>query len=254
MKITNIGLELYSVREDLSEDLYGTLEKVKKIGYKGVEFFGEFTHPAEKVADALDKTGLICCGWHTPWSYVQENQLEATITYNKKINNRYVIVPGLPRELTQDKEGWLEVAKKFNSLAKTLAQHGMSTGYHNHHMEFIPFPDGSLPYYILFDNTDQEVIVQLDNGNALKGDGKIYEIPVRYPGRLKTVHLKPYSLTNGYDTMIGEDDIDLNKFVSLCQQNSNTDWFIVEYESKKLYAPMDGVERCFNQMVKLGLI
>ncbi len=254
MKIRNIGLELYSVREDLAEDLYGTLEKVKKIGYTGVEFFGEFTHTAEEIADALNKTGLVCCGWHTPWHYVQDDKLADTIAYNKTIGNKYVIVPGLPHELTKTKEGWLSVAKKFNELTKVLKAEGMVTGYHNHHTEFIPFPDGTLPYYLLFDNTEKDVVVELDNGNALKGDGKIYDIPVRYPGRMTTVHLKPYSFTNGFDTMMGEDDIDLPKFVSLCQEYSNTDWFIVEYESKKLYAPMDGVELCFKRMTELGLI
>jgi sugar phosphate isomerase/epimerase len=254
MKIRNIGLELYSVREDLAEDLYGTLEKVKAIGYKGVEFFGEYTHTAEVIADALDKTGLVCCGWHTPWHYVQEDKLEATIAYNKTINNKYIVVPGLPGDLTKSKEGWLTVAKKFNELAKTLKEHGMMIGYHNHHAEFIPFPDGTVPYYLLFDNTDKEVIVQLDNGNALKGDDKIYDVPKRYPGRMTTVHLKPYSFTNGFDTMIGQDDIDLLQFVSLCEEYGKTDWYIVEYESKKLYAPMDGVRLCYEAIEKLGLI
>ncbi len=254
MKIKNIGLELYSVKEHYAEDLYGTLSKVKNIGYKGVEFFGEFKYSAEETADALNKNGLVCCGWHTPWSYVQDDLLEKTVSYNKIIGNKYIIVPGLPGELTKTPEGWLTVAKKFNELADVLDKYGMMIGYHNHAHEFAPLQDGSVPYYLLFDNTNKKVVVQLDNGNALKGNGKIYDIPVRYPNRMQSVHLKPFSVKYGFDTMIGEDDIDWNRFVSLCMQNGDTEWFIVEYESIKLYEPMLGVELCYKQLAKLGLL
>ena len=71
--------------------MYGTLEKVKAIGYKGVEFFGEYTHTAEVIADALDKTACLLRLAH-PWHYVQEDKLEATIAYNKTINNKYIVV------------------------------------------------------------------------------------------------------------------------------------------------------------------
>ena len=71
---------------------------------------------------------------------------------------------------------------------------------------------------------------------------------------MTTVHLKPYSFTNGFDTAIGQDDIDLLQFVSLCEEYGKTDWYIVEYESKKLYAPMDGVRLCYEAIEKLGLI
>lgn len=254
MKIENIGLELYSVKEDYAKDLLKTLEKVKNIGYKGVEFFGEFIYSAEEVSDALNKTGLVCCGWHTPWSYIQDDKLEQTIVYNKKIKNPYIIIPGIPKSLTKTKDDWINIAKKFNQLSDILEKHGMQTGYHNHFQEFIPYEDGTIPYYNFFDNTNQKVIVQLDNGNALKGNGKIYEIPERYSNRMETVHLKPYSFKDGFDTMIGNDDIDLVKFVSLCKEKGNAKWFIVEYESMKLYEPMEGISLCYDKLMELGLI
>ena len=61
------GLQMYSLRDITGEDLKGALEKVSKIGYKGVEFAGFFGHSAEEVKSWLDEYGLTVTGTHTGW-------------------------------------------------------------------------------------------------------------------------------------------------------------------------------------------
>jgi len=90
------ALELYSVRHDLANDFEGTLKAVKALGYEAVEFAGDYVHPAEKVAAALNEIGLLCCGWHTPWSYVQEDKLDVTIAYTKPSATAASLSPGCP--------------------------------------------------------------------------------------------------------------------------------------------------------------
>ncbi len=244
------GLELYSVRNDLAKDLLGTLQAVKDIGYEAVEFFGGFTHPAEEVAAALKKTGLICCGWHTPFEAVQDDKLDATIAYNKTIGNRFIIIPGLPEQCTESPEAWKKTAEFFNELSKKLTLQGMVTGYHNHSAEFEKL-DGQTPYDIFFDNTDNAVVMQLDNGNALSGGADVCVYVRKYAGRARTVHLKPYSLKDGFDTMIGRDDIPWAEFMSLCADIGGTEWYIVEYESETLYKPMEGVRLCLEALKQM---
>jgi len=245
------ALELYSVRRELQQDLWGTLRKVKKMGYEAVEFFGHFTRTAQELRAALDETGLYCCGWHTPWEYVRENNLLSTITYNKIIGNTDIVVPGLPHELTCCKEAWIKTAGEFNGIACKLADYGMHLGYHNHSSEFKEM-EGGLPYHYFYDNTT-DVGMQLDNGNALAaGPGTdIYELLKRYPCRAKTMHLKPYSNETGHATMIGEDDIDWGRFFALCYEYQDVEWFIIEYECESLYTPLDGVDRCLKALKKL---
>jgi sugar phosphate isomerase/epimerase len=244
------ALELYSVRHDLSRDFLGTLKAVKEIGYEGVEFFGGFTHPAEEVAEALKQTGLVCCGWHTPFENVQDDKLDATIAYNKVIGNRYVIIPGVWGEQVSTIAGWRKVAGFFNELSRKLTVQGMVTGYHNHAFEFDTL-EGEVPYNVFFDNTDRAVVMQLDNGNAMDGDADICGLLKKYPGRAKTVHLKPYSRKDGFDTMIGEDDLPWTEFMDLCKTVGGTEWYIVEYESETLYQPLEGVRRCLDALKKM---
>jgi len=246
-----IALELYSVREELKKDMWGTLRKVKKMGYEGVEFFGTFTKSAQELKAALDDTGLVCIGWHTPWQYVEPANLFGTITYNKILGNDDIVIPGLPKEMTGSKAAWLKTAEAFEAVADKLADYGMYLGYHNHGSEFQDM-EGVLPFYYLFENTCN-VTMQLDNGNAWTAgpDTDVYGPVSRFPFRARTTHIKPFSLKTGHATMIGEDDIDWTKFFGLCADYQNVLWHIVEYECEDLYTPLEGVEKCIVALKKL---
>ncbi len=246
----NFALELYSVRHDLAEDFEGTLKAVRDMGYTGVEFAGGFVHSAERVKAALEDLGLVCCGWHTPWDYVQDDRLDATIAYNKAVGNRFIIVPGLPGECTASVLAWQATAAKFNAIAEKLAAHGLFLGYHNHDMEFKAI-DGQVPFDVFYGNTSKDIVMQLDNGNALHGGADVCELLKRYAGRARTVHLKPYSHKDGFDTMLGQDDVPWTEFMRLCEEVGKTEWYIVEYESEALHTPLTGVKLCLEALHKM---
>jgi len=252
-----IALQLYSVRHDLDRDLRGTLKAVADMGYDGVEFAGAPKHSATELKALLDEFGLVCCGWHTPFSLVQDDTLDETIAFNQTLDNPNVIIPGIPAELRQSRADWLKIASFFDALAAKLGVHGMATGYHNHHVEFRPL-DGELPWDTLYGNTDQAVIMQLDTGNAVYGGGDILSILERYPGRAVTVHLKPYSTVLGKDDpnlgfspLIGDDDTPWEQVFQLCETVGGTEWYIVEYESDA-YPPLEAVDGCLKRLREMG--
>lgn len=250
-----IGLELYSVRNELAADVRGTLKAVAEMGYEGVEFAGAPQHPAEMLKELLEEFKLICCGWHTPFNMVQDDKIESTIAFNKTIRNPYVIIPGVS---AKTKDDWLNHAKFFNKVADKLAPHGMFTGYHNHHTEYTPFDSGETPWDLFFGNTKKEVIMQLDLGNALYGGADLVGILKKYPGRPTTIHLKPYSKKAakdnphaGFRPIIGDDDVPWKEIFHLCETIGDTKWYIVEYESDA-YPPLESVERCLKALKSMG--
>ena len=252
-----IGLELYSVRHELAQDVSGTLQAVAAMGYAGVEFAGAPQHRAEELRAILDEVGLACCGWHTPFALIQDDQLDATIVFNRAVGNDKIIVPGIPAELRRSRADWLKLAEFFNRLADKLAVHGMVTGYHNHHVEFTRL-DGETPWDTFFGHTQPSVIMQLDNGNALMGGGDVVEIVEKYPGRAVTVHLKPYTVIApeadrdaGFRPLIGEDDVPWAAFFRACETVGGTQWYIVEYESDA-FPPLEAVDRCLQALRAMG--
>jgi sugar phosphate isomerase/epimerase len=250
-----IGLQLFSVRHDLDKDLQGTLQAVAEMGYEGVEFFGFPSHPAGELRALLDECKLACCGWHTPFELVQDDKIEETIAFNKELGNRYIIVPGIPDEFRRSRNDWLKLADFFNGLSKKLSSYGMVTGYHNHHVEFAPL-DGEQPWDTFFGNTDKQVVMQLDLGNAVLGGADVVSILEKYPGRAITIHLKPYSFEAGKDDphlgfrpLIGEDDVPWPDIFRLCE-SGGTEWYIVEYESDA-FPPLEAVEKCLAGLKKV---
>src|SRR5436305_3759102 len=144
-----IALQLYSVREDCARDLPGTIAAVAKMGYVGVEFAGYYDRSAADLRKLLDDHGLRCAGTHTGLNTILGDELDRTIEFNRTIGNRYLIVPGLPKERRDSRQAWLETARLMNEAAERARPAGMLVGYHNHSIEFQAM-DGELPWDTFF--------------------------------------------------------------------------------------------------------
>jgi sugar phosphate isomerase/epimerase len=244
-----IALQLYSIRKDCERDLPSTLEAVAKMGYEGVEFAGYYGRSAKELRAMLDDLGLAVAGTHIGLDTLLGDRLAETVAFNRTLGNRFLIVPGLPQERRESRAAWLETAKLFNEIAEVLAKEGMVTGYHNHHIEFSPM-DGELPWDTFFSSTRQEVVMQVDIGNALHGGGDPIPFIERYPGRAVTVHLKEYSATNP-KALLGEGDVDWGRVFQLCETIGGAEWYIVEQESYA-YPPLECVDRCLQALKGMG--
>ncbi len=254
MSQPQLAVQLYSVRDNFNEDPKATIQAVADMGYAGVEFFGQPQHKAEDLKSYLDDAGIVCCGWHTPFANVQEDTLAECIAFNKALDNQYVIIPGLPPECKETLADWEKTAAFFNDLSDKLGAEGMRTGYHNHHTEFIEM-DGKIPWDVFFENTKDEVIMQLDMGNALSGDADLVGTLKKFHGRAETAHIKPFKQglegrSAGYKPLIGEDSVPWPEVFEQCE-SGGCKWYIVEYESDQ-YPRLEAVERCLNILKDMG--
>jgi sugar phosphate isomerase/epimerase len=250
-----IAVQLYSVRHDCEKDLAGTLTRIKKMGYEGVEFAGWYGNDAATLKKLLDDNGLACAGAHVGIDTLLGDNFEASVAFHRTLGNKYLIVPGLASKWTDSTEAWKHTASVFNEISAALKPHKMVTGYHNHHTEFKAFTEGGeLPWDTFFGNTNSEIVMQFDTGNALHGgsSGDALSFLTRYPGRAQTIHLKDYDIKNdSYAPTTGEGDVPFTEIFSVCESVGNTDWYIVEYEDNA-YPSLEGIERCFNNLKKMG--
>jgi sugar phosphate isomerase/epimerase len=243
-----VGLQLWTVRTECAKDFPGTIAKVAKMGYKGVEFAGYYERSAKDIRKMLDDNGLICCGSHTQFNLLSNETLAATMEFNRTLGNRYVIVPSLDREKLKTKEAWLKMAKTFDELSDKTRSEGVHIGYHAHRWDFEKI-EGETPWYILFGNTNKEVIMQLDTGNAMQGGADPVAILKKYPGRSLTIHLKEFSATNK-KALIGEGDVKWQDVFAICESTGGTQWYIIEEESGA-YPPLEAAEQSLKNYKKL---
>jgi sugar phosphate isomerase/epimerase len=161
-----IALQLYSIREDCARDLPGTLREVARMGYEGVEFAGYYGRTAGELRAMLDDLGLRCAGTHAQFPTILEDQLEQTVEFNRTLGNPFLIVPALPAERRASHQAWLDTARLFTETAERVRALAAVIGYHNHSIEFTAL-EGELPWDTFFSNTPQDVVMQVDIGNAL---------------------------------------------------------------------------------------
>lgn len=249
-----IALQLYSIRNDCSKDLEGTLKAVAEMGYEGVEFAGYHERSAENLREILDNLGLKVAGTHIGLNTLLGEELDKTVEFNRTLENRFLIVPWIPEEMMNSNAKCLETANLFNDISKKLKKEGMRVGYHNHMFEF-KIVDGKRIWDTFFGSTVPDVVMQLDTGNAMHGgvDAEdILEIVRRYPGRATTVHIKEFSSKNP-NALIGEGDMKWKEFFELCEKIGRTEWYIVEQESYA-YQPLECVKRCIENIRKMKLL
>ncbi len=245
-----VGVQLYSVRHDCERDLPRTLSKISKMGYSGVEFAGYYGRTAPELRNLLDNNGLKCCGAHIGLETLMGDKLAQTIEFNKTLGNKFLIVPGLSPEQTKSRQTWLETARLFNEISDKVKPHDMRVGYHNHSIEFAPL-DGEMPWDTFFANTRNDVIMQVDVGNALDANADPVAFIRKYPGRAATIHVKEFSRSNP-KAYVGEGDVNWRDVFGLLEKNGGTEWYIVEYEVEGVPA-QEGIEHCLQNLRKMGV-
>jgi sugar phosphate isomerase/epimerase len=240
-----IGLELYSVRTLIPKDFPGTIEAIGKMGYQGVEFAGYhgWDRKPKELRKLLDENGLKCCGVHTHLPTLEGDYLKKTADLHTILGNKFLICPSLS---AKDAAGWEELAKKFNDIALRAREFGMLVGYHSHASDFKNY-GGKTSWEIFFDNTNPEVVHQLDTGNTLDGGGDPLALIKKYPGRTKTTHIKEHG--GPANAALGEGTIDWKTMLQAYESVGGTEWYIVEYEHDK---PMENIKRSIDYLHALG--
>ena len=153
-----IGLQLYSIRQAMEEDFFGSLAKVKAAGYDCVEFAGYGGYSAAKLKQELDKIGLEAYSTHVGSERLADH-LEEEIAFSVELGLSWVICPGYPIHEAADCG---KIAEILARAAKAFQPYGIRVGYHNHHREFVQF-DGRYALDLIAQNAGNlPVAIELD--------------------------------------------------------------------------------------------
>lgn len=255
LKNIPIALGVYTVYKALTKDLKGTLLSVGKMGYTGVEFFGEPVYEPHILKQALQEAHLDLVGWQIEWRHLQPDTIDQTIDYCKKVGLKTIIIPCLGGKWnvghTQDeecKEIWKSYIQKINHIQKQLSDHDIQLGYHNHEHEFILQYDGQTVFDLLCEKLSQEVIIELDTGNAIEGGANPTALLQQNHQREIFLHCKPFSHQNGFNVLLGEDsdENDWENILNACQ-DGNISYLIIEGESE-IHEELQSAKSCLDAL------
>ena len=244
-----IGLQLYSIKELTSTDFPGTLEKVAKIGYDGVEFAGTFNTPAPKLKEALADLGLKPAGSHIGIDRLK-NELDSVIAYSLEIGDPYIICPGLPEDMHCSTDAWLKTAELFNQIGSKCKENGIGFGYHNHEFEFKSF-DGIYGLDLLMDNTRPELVfLELDTFWVEYVGLRSVDFIEKYKERCSILHIKDMkSLQEKVNTEIGKGIMDF-KGITALGKKYGVQWYTVEQEEYEI-PQLESIEESLRYLRKI---
>ena len=191
-KIEKVGVQLYTVRDQMKADFAGTIEKVAKIGYREVEFAGYFDNPPKEVKGLLDKNGLTAPSAHIDFEHIT-TKLPEVIEAAKVVGHQYIVCPWMPEELRGDAEGWKRVAHSLNKAGADIKKAGMQLAYHNHNFEFKDF-NGKLGYDILLEEADPNLVkMEMDLYWTTKAGADPLKYFAKHPGRFPWSTLRTWT-------------------------------------------------------------
>lgn len=246
-----IGLELYSVRDQLAKDLPGTVRGVAKMGYQCVEFFAPYYQwtpaYAQQVRKELDTLGITCHSTHNDLKSFTPDGIGKAIELNKILGTWYVVLASPGRVETID--DWKRVASTLNKANSTLARHGLHAGYHNHDAEWRPI-DGQKPMEVLAANTDKSIMLQLDVGTCVAAGSDPVAWINHNPGRIRSLHLKDWSPQGGYRVLFGQGVAPWKKIFSAAETRGGVRYYLIEQEGSD-YPEMETARRCLAAYRKL---
>jgi sugar phosphate isomerase/epimerase len=208
-KAERIGVQLYTVRDAMQQDMDGTLAKVAAIGYKEVELAGfsidqgnvmYFGHTPQDLKAALDRHGLPAISTHVNYKSLSPENFDKVLDASKVLGHEYIVNPWIDEDVRKQPDGWKQAAATFNRAGEASKKAGMQFAYHNHWFEYFPV-DGKLPYDILLQETDSNSVkMEMDLCWTVIGGADPVTYFEKYPGRFPLVHVKDMKKLPKVDT------------------------------------------------------
>ena len=240
-----LALQLYTVRNEIKNDLEGTLAAIAAVGYSGIELGGNYfgMEPSELKA-LLDKYGLKVVSSHVSYKRMVENLMEE-VNYVKALGANYITIPCLPDEMRKDELSVLHAAAAMDDMARKAKQKGISLSYHNHTEEFLTVFNNRNIEQILIDEAPN-LNFEIDTGWAGVAGVDNKEFLTKLGYRVDLVHIKDVNNDN-IPVEIGEGRLNMKAVFDTVDKMAIR-WAIVEQDKMMAYPALESIKVSYDNI------
>ncbi len=266
-----VGIQLYTVRDDMKKDPAGTLKQLAAMGYTHVEHAGYenrkfYGYKPDDFKKLLRDLGLTMLSGHNfvganTWDKTKNDftdEWKHTVDDAAKVGMQYVISPGVDESLCKKEDDFNWYLQLYNKVGELCKKSGIHFAYHNESYEFDHYLNNKRIYDLLLDGTDKNLVAQqIDIGNMYGAGGRGMDYLQRYPGRFFSMHVKDEvkSATHegGYAScVLGRGVIGTKDILLYAKKNSGIQQYIIEQESYGDQSPLDCAKEDLAMMKQWG--
>ncbi len=250
--IDKFGIQLYTLRDVIMDDPFGTIETLATYGFRQIEGFegdqGIFWGKSPKEFKSyLNGLGLEMTSSHCN---ISEN-FEQKAADAAEAGLSYLICPWIGPQ--KSVSAWKDVTDKFNECGEICRKNGIRFAYHNHAYSFVPF-SGMIPQDYMMENTNPDTVDhQMDIYWVVTGGADPVEYFEKYPGRFKLCHVKD-RMADSDERMasctLGTGIIDYPRILKQAKEHG-MEYFIMEQERYDGTTPMDAAKDGATYLSKL---
>lgn len=222
--LQRVGLQLYTVRDLMAEDVARTLDLVAAIGYREVEFAGYFSRSPVAIRRLVDGAGLSAPSAHVSLAQLRD-ELGTVLEAATTVGHRFLVLPSLPAEYYASLDLLRRLCAELNEIAAKCGGEGVQFAYHNHAAEFEPV-DGAVPYDVMLEECDPELVgMQADLYWMRVGGRDPLEYFETHPGRFPMCHVKDMD-ASGAMVDVGRGVIDWAAIFAKAEQAGLRHYFV----------------------------
>ncbi|MDX1586924.1 MAG: sugar phosphate isomerase/epimerase, partial [Balneolaceae bacterium] len=251
-----ISIQLYTFRNQLNEDIPGTLQRIADMGYKYVETY-DFSEDLsyDEVGQMLKDAGLSVSSMHgeIPLGEAGEKALRRAEAFG---NDKHIWHGWPEDERYQTEEGVKELAEIYNEASTFLQSHGLRFGLHNHWWEMRVDENDTYPFETLVDYIDDEIFFEIDTYWVKTAGQEPSDIIRKYQNRTEFLHIKdgPARWTEDLGEVphepmvpVGQGSQDFDAIVEACGDNPT--WMVVELDESAIDV-FDAAKQSFDYLIE----
>ena len=259
-KERTLGLQLYSLREIIGQDVKGVIKKVADIGFKEVETYGYSSERGfwglgvGEFKNLLRENGMSSPSGHYGADDFlakggTENDFQYALDAANELGQKYVIIPYIAESQRTSIDDYKRIAEKFNRVGELCKKAGLKFAYHNHAFEFQDF-NGKTGFDVLLNQTDEDLVAfELDIYWVVRAGIEPGSLFRRHPGRFELWHIKDMDRQEpDLNTEVGSGSVDYQEIFKHSKK-SGVEHFIVEQENFEL-DPFQSLRQSFNYIQK----
>ena len=189
-----IGIQLYTLRDQIKEDVGKTIKAVADAGYRQVEPYG-FPN-ADLMIEAARDNGLAIHSSHFAWDSVVNPEDKGVMPFKEvleranKVGLTHLVVPYLAEKNRTSLDDYKQTAERCNKGAEEAKKAGIQLSYHNHSFEFETLEGGKTGYDVLMEEFSNDMQFEIDVFWVQLGGHDPVELMRELNGRVSQLHLK----------------------------------------------------------------